>query len=206
MSAGDLVLVIVDDDLDIRTSLSRALRLRGFVVETFDSAAAFLTGCEGLAIGCLILDYGMPGMNGLELQRALLARGDAPPILFITGHGGVPESVQAIKGGAIDFLEKPFRQSVLLERIASALEIAQSQRQRSAEGRQVAERFSRLTAREMEIVARMVESPAEISSKDIGRYLGISPRTVDHHRARILEKLQVRSVAELIDLANRREG
>lgn len=198
------VLALVDDDDDIRSSLSRALRLRGFTVENFASADAFLGTAEPLRFDCLILDYGMPGMNGLELQRELNARGDAPPIVFITGHGGIPESVQAMRGGAIDFLEKPFRQAVLIERIHAACEIAAERRLRSAADRALAERFSRLTAREMEIVERITESPSESSSKEVGRHLGISPRTVDHHRARILEKLGVRSVAELIDLARQR--
>lgn len=195
---GTLTVHVVDDDEDIRTSLSRALAKRGYAVATHDSAASFLAGYDGTGGGCLILDYGMPGMNGLELQKLLNVRGWPIPVVFITGHGGVPESVQAIKGGAVDFLEKPFRQSDLVERIETAFEIARAQASRDERGRHRQAVLDRLTARELEIVRRMVDMPAETSSKEIAAWLGISPRTVDHHRARILEKLELRSVAELV--------
>lgn len=203
MYQTDTTVYIVDDDQDIRTSLSRALRKRGFEVEVFDSAQAFLDAYDGQRAGCLLLDYGMPGMSGLELQERLNETDFPLAVVFITGHGGVPESVQAMKGGAVDFLEKPFRQPVLIERIAVASEIARNMRDRLETTRQIKRRFARLTAREEEIVARMISNPAEVSSKEIGKHLGISPRTVDHHRARILEKLEVSSVVELIDLAAR---
>ena len=201
MSAGDLVLVIVDDDLDIRTSLSRALAKRGYRVEAHASAALFLAAWRQESRGCLVLDYGMPGMNGLELQAHLNAIGADLPVIFITGHGGVPESVQAIKGGAIDFLEKPFRQAALIERIDLALDIARGREAAQQDGQRRRARFDRLTAREMEIVDRIVQHPSETSSKEIALYLGISPRTVDHHRARILEKLGLKSIVELIAIA-----
>ena len=199
-----LTVFVVDDDEGIRASLTRSLQKRGFPVESFASAQAFLDAYRPDWQGCLILDFGMPGMDGLELQRYLNANQIMLPIIFVTGHGGVPESVQAIKAGAIDFLEKPFRQAVLIERIEAAFDIA-AQRQSSLERvRKHQARFDVLTAREKEIVQRMVEQPAETSSKEIAAHLGISPRTVDHHRARILEKLSVRSVAELIALAKER--
>lgn len=194
---------VVDDDPAIRTSLSRALELRGFDVEAFDSAAAFLAAYDETRLGCLILDYGMPGMNGLELQQHLNDHDSPLPIIFVTGHGGIPESVQAMKGGAIDFLEKPFRQSDLVERIRTALDMARTMRNEIRAVREVRDRFARLTPREQEIVDHILANPAEVSSKEIGRHLDISPRTVDHHRARILEKLEVGSVVELIDLALR---
>lgn len=196
-----MTVFLVDDDEDIRLSLSRALGKRGYVVEPHDSAQSFLDAYDDSRPGCLLLDYGMPGMNGLELQRRLNDDGHTIPVIFITGHGGVPESVQAIKGGAIDFLEKPFRQSDLIERIETAFAIARERLSSQVQSRQHEALFARLTAREAEIVARMLQRPAETSSKEIAAYLGISPRTVDHHRARILEKLNVRSVAELIALA-----
>lgn len=194
---------VVDDDQDIRTSLSRGLGQRGFDVECFASAAEFLDAYDGEQAACLILDYGMPEMNGLELQ-ALLTRRDLPlAVIFITGHGGVPESVQAMKGGAVDFLEKPFRQSVLVERIEAAFEIARAHQSARGLRNDIHARIGRLTAREKEIVDHILAHPAEASSKDIANSLGISPRTIDHHRARILEKLRVRSVVELVDLVGK---
>lgn len=203
MSDAANVVFIVDDDQDIRTSLSRALRKRGFEVETFGSAREFLYAYDGLRAGCLVLDYGMPEMSGLELQRHLNQKAFPLELVFITGHGGVPESVQAIKSGAVDFLEKPFRQSDLVQHIQTALALADQKQLRLQSQRQIRERFERLTAREEEIVAHMIARPAEVSSKEIANHLGISPRTVDHHRARILEKLEVNSVVELMDLASR---
>ncbi|MFD0980766.1 response regulator transcription factor [Tropicimonas aquimaris] len=194
---------IVDDDQDIRTSLSRALRKRGFEVQTFGSAREFLYAYDNEQVGCLVLDYGMPEMSGLELQQRLNEAAAPLELVFITGHGGVPESVQAIKSGAVNFLEKPFRQSDLVKNIQTALSLAGEKQARLQNHRQISERFERLTAREKEIVAHMIARPAEVSSKEIANHLGISPRTVDHHRARILEKLEVNSVVELIDLASR---
>jgi two-component system response regulator FixJ len=201
MVENPLTVFVVDDDEAIRTSLSRALGKRGFRVETHASANSFLEAYIVGRPGCLVLDYGMPGMNGLELQRALNAMGSDLPIVFVTGHGGVPESVQAIKGGAIDFLEKPFRQTALIERINLAMDIARSQLAAREVGQRKRAQFDRLTARELEIVERMIERPSETSSKEIALWLGISPRTVDHHRARILEKLGLKSVVELIAIA-----
>lgn len=196
-----LTVFVIDDDADIRSALARALGTRGYSVEVHASAQSFLKAYDPGRPGCLVLDYGLPGMNGLELQRHLNAEGLTIPVIFVTGHGGVPESVAAIKGGAIDFLEKPFRQADLIERIESAFEIARTQLAEAEQSRRQQERFGRLTAREMEIVEHILTNPAAASSKEIALVLGISPRTVDHHRARILEKLDVRSIAELIALA-----
>ena len=198
---GPLTVFLVDDDEAIRSSLLRALGKRGYRVEAHASAASFLAAHRPGHHGCLVLDYGMPGMNGLELQAHLNAIGAELPVIFITGHGGVPESVQAIKGGALDFLEKPFRQTDLIERIDAALEIARSQQATRQDDLRRQAMFDRLTAREMEIVDHIVRHPAETSSKEIALNLGISPRTVDHHRARILEKLDLRSIVELIAVA-----
>ena len=201
MTEQDRLVFVVDDDQDIRTSLTRALRQRGFEVEAFESARAFLSGFDGSRSACLVLDYGMPDVNGLELQEELNTRGWPLAIVFITGHGGVRESVQAMKSGAVDFLEKPFRQSELVERIEVALDMAEAKRASTAEADEIRARFSRLTEREAEIVDQVLAKPAEASSKEIATALGISPRTVDHHRARILEKLAVRSLVELVKLA-----
>ena len=205
MPDNDMTVFVVDDDAAIRASVSRALRRRGYVVETYDSAGNFLAAYEAGRPGCLILDQGMPGMTGLELQEHLHQAGHALPIIFITGHGGVPESVQAIKRGAVDFLEKPFRQTVLVERIEAAFEMSRQRVRSDRRSRDLRQRFERLTAREQQVVQLMLADPSAVSSKEIGRRLEISPRTVDHHRARILEKLELSSVIELIDLARRAE-
>ena len=195
-----LTIYLVDDDADIRSALTRGLELRGYTVEAYASAAKFLASLDPQRPGVILLDYGLPGMNGLEVQARLAEMGVDLPIIFITGHGGVPESVQAIKAGALDFLEKPFRQAVLLERIEAGFALLLARESDRAAGRAREALFAKLTAREAEIVRLIVENPAEVSSKEVAARLGISPRTVDHHRARILEKLGVRSLAELIAL------
>ncbi|WP_298971315.1 response regulator [uncultured Roseobacter sp.] len=200
-SESEQTVFVVDDDEDIRTSLSRALKTRGYVTRTFGSAHEFLDAYDPELSGCLILDYGMPEMSGLDLQRALVARGASLPIIFITGHGGVPESVQAMKLGAVDFLEKPFRQEVLIKQIDAALKLDAQARQGRNRARDARRRFENLTEREREIAELLVSNPSSSSSKDVARQLDISPRTVDHHRARILEKMRVNSVAELVDLS-----
>lgn len=201
MSTALLTVFVIDDDEDIRTSLGRALNKRGFKVEVFGSAQAFLEAFDDAFAGCIILDYGMPGMSGLELQQLLVAKGIALPIIFITGHGGVPESVQAMKAGAIDFLEKPFRSEVLIDRINTAFDTylqTSALRQKSSHA---LSKFRSLTAREKEIVDYMVANPSLTTSKDVARALDISPRTVDHHRARILEKMNINSIMELTELS-----
>lgn len=192
---------IVDDDDAIRTSLSRALRTRGYTTAVFASARAFLESDSFDRHGCLLLDYGMPEMSGLELQQQLLERGHKLPIIFITGHGGVPEAVQAMKYGAIDFLEKPFPQDKLIQRIESAFASDAKARRQEESVRALRKRLESLTEREHQIAHFLVSNPAQSSSKEVARYLDISPRTVDHHRARILEKMRVASVAELVNLS-----
>ncbi|SES76339.1 response regulator transcription factor [Paracoccus homiensis] len=204
MTGIEQTVFIVDDDAAIRVSLSRALTRRGYRVECHESAASFLATYTGMRQGCLVLDYGMPGMNGLELQDRLRHSGHTLPIIFVTGHGGVPESVRAIKAGAIDFLQKPFSQSQLVERIDQALAISREQAEQQSASQQWQARFDRLTPREREIAEFILSNPSLVSNKQIAADLGISPRTVEHHRARIFEKLEVSSVAELIGLS--REG
>ena len=193
---------LVDDDESIRISLSRALRKRGFDVIALESAADLLKSYDEDDSGCLVLDYGMPDMDGLALQKELENRGYKLPIIFITGHGGVPESVQAMKAGALDFLEKPFRQDVLVERIRLAFELDARARQVLRTQLEARKGFERLTPREKEIVRFLQSNPSQTSSKDVGRQLRISPRTVDHHRSRILEKMNIKSVAELMSLSD----
>lgn len=198
---GHSTVFLVDDDDRIRTSLARALSKRGFEVKSFSSAETFLDAYDVTQPGCLVLDYGMPGLNGLELQKHLAAAGFSIPIIFISGQGGVPESVQAMKAGAVDFLEKPFRQSDLVACIITAFSTDLETRSAEKNTKTARTKFERLTAREKEIALFMIAHPSTTSSKEVGRQLNISPRTVDHHRARILEKMSIGSVAELIDLS-----
>ena len=192
---------LVDDDPKIRTTLSRALMKRDFNVLTFENAADFLEAYDASQPGCLVLDYGLPEMNGLELQVVLSHKQITIPIIFISGHGGVPETVQAMKAGAIDFLEKPFRQHVLVDCITAAFATDMAARKKQIAHVTAQQNFASLTARELEIANFMIENPSNTASKEIGRALSISPRTVDHHRARILNKMNIKSVAELIDLS-----
>lgn len=194
-----LTVFVIDDDDDIRSSLSRALGKRGYLVETFSSARQFLEEYDKSKLGCIILDYGMPDMNGLELQQHMKQQAIILPIIFITGHGGIPESVQAIKAGAVDFLEKPFRQTTLVNCIEMAFGTLLEVQQLEQSYKQLQDNFDRLTNREKEVAQFIVLNPSSTSSKDIGRHLEISPRTVDHHRARVLEKMNMASVTELVD-------
>jgi FixJ family two-component response regulator len=192
---------LVDDDREIRTTLSRALTKRAFNVRAFENAADFLAAYDASEPGCLVLDYGLPEMNGLELQTVLSNKQITIPIIFISGHGGIPESVQAMKAGAVDFLEKPFRQHVLVDCITAAFATDMAAREKQLARQSAQQNFASLTARELEIAHFMIANPSNTASKEIGRELDISPRTVDHHRARILGKMNIKSVAELIDLA-----
>lgn len=195
---GQSTVFLVDDDEAIRSTLSRALTKRGFVVRTFETAQGFLDEYCPEEPGCLVLDYGMPGLNGLELQTHLVDHDINIPIIFISGHGGIPETVQAMKAGAVDFLEKPFRQHVLVDCITTAFETDLNTRAAQQEVDATRQKFASLTTREQEVAQFMIDNPSNTASKEIGRALDISPRTVDHHRARILEKMGTKSVAELV--------
>jgi len=191
---------LVDDDLAVRKSLSRVLREEGWNVEAFDSAEAFLARPERRARGCLVLDVTMPGLDGLELQRRLTDAGRKLPIVFITGHGDIPMSVQAIKAGAADFLTKPVTSEALLKAVRAAIEQDVSVRQARAEIAAFKRRLVTLTAREREVLAAVVKGRL---NKQIAGDLGIVEQTVKFHRARIMERLQARTVAELVHLAAR---
>lgn len=203
MSAREQTVFLVEDDAAVRKSIARALKVRGFQVETFESANAFLGTYEKGRPGCLLLDLNMPEMDGLALQNHMLEEDMTIPIIFLTGHGGVPESVQALKNGAFDFLEKPFRQEVLVARLNEALERDQSISQEREELSDLRERFGQLTGREADVVSLLVASSGAMSSKDIAAELGISHRTVDHYRAHVMEKTHSKSIAQLVTNANK---
>ena len=189
---------IVDDDEAVRDSLRWLLEANGYRVRAYPSAESFLSEYEAEQGGVLIADVRMPGMSGLELQEQLIARKAPLPIVFITGHGDVPMAVSTMKKGAVDFLEKPFNESDLREIIARMLEqanlrLSQAQAQRVHEAM-----LARLTAREQQVLERIV---AGRLNKQIADDLGISIKTVEAHRANIMEKLEVTTVADLMKVA-----
>jgi FixJ family two-component response regulator len=195
--------VIVDDDEAVREGLKALLEVHGYAVDTFESANALLAAPESLAAkpACLLVDVRMPGMGGLELQRELKRRDARLPVIMITGHGDIPMAVAALKAGAADFLEKPFDSHMLLASIAEASRRAQS----GADGVDVAEigrRLAELTPREREVMELVI---AGMSNKVIAHSLNIAVRTVEIHRARVMEKSGARSLAELVRLAIRLE-
>lgn len=200
MSINKPVVFLVDDDPAILKVLPRALKRHGLDVQAFPSAAEFLDSYSDTP-GCLVLDLSMPGMTGLELQIELSNRALDIPIIFITGHGGVRQSVQALKGGAIDFLEKPFLPETLLQRIEEALLQDSKIRSRLQRNFDIRSQFSRLTEREHDVFRLLIDSDEVPSSKVMARTLGISHRTVEHHRSRMLEKTRTKSVSELLALA-----
>jgi len=181
------VVFVVDDDAAVRDSLRALLEGAGFAVEAFDSAEGFLAAHRPGAPACLVLDVHMPGMSGLELQDELARRGTPLPVLFLTGHGDIPTSVRAVKAGAVDFLTKPADGALLVERVRAMLTLNTS----------LHERLDDLTERERQVMRRVA---AGASNKEIARTLGISARTVEVHRARVMRKMRARSPVELAEI------
>src|SRR5678815_4418047 len=191
---------VVDDDAPVRDGLKLLLRSVGHRVETCASAQEFLDLYTDDRPGCLVLDVRMPGMSGLDLQERLNERRAILPIIFITGHGDVPMAVEALQAGALDFLQKPFRDQELLDRIARALEKDASNRRELVELKQIAARFAELTPRERAVMDLVVQGKA---NKVIAGDLDISQRTVEIHRARVMEKTQAGSLAHLVRMVLR---
>lgn len=191
---------LVDDDLSILRALTRLLRVGGHQVSAFRSPRDFLAQHDAAVPGCVVLDLAMPGLNGLELQAALAAAGSQRPIVFISGHGDVPSSVRAMKAGAVDFLTKPVSQENLLAAIQRAIECDRVMRQARAELQAIDERLNRLTPREREVFQHVVAGQL---NKQIAVDLGTVEKTVKVHRSRVMEKMGVRSLADLVRIAER---
>ncbi len=195
MTAPTGTVFVVDDDEALRTSLRNLFGAAGLAVETFGSAAEFLAGYDGRRCGCVVLDLRLRGESGLDLLDELTRRGPSAPVVMLTAHGSVPASVRAIKAGAVDFLEKPAPPALLLARVCEALETARRQRDTEVDRAALRSRFARLTPREEQVARLLV---AGKSSKQIGTELGVSFRTVEGYRSRVLEKMQVASSTELV--------
>ncbi|HEY4367866.1 MAG TPA: response regulator FixJ [Steroidobacteraceae bacterium] len=186
---------VVDDDSAVRDALKLLLRSVGQAVETFGSGPEFLEAYNDDRAGCLVLDIRMPGMSGLEMQQKLNEKHSILPIIFITGHGDVPMAVEAMQAGAVDFIQKPFRDQDLIDRINQALEKDQNNRAALGERNDIRRRLETLTPREREVLDLVVHGKA---NKVIAGDLKLSQRTVEIHRARVMEKMQASSLAHLV--------
>jgi two-component system response regulator FixJ len=195
VKASPPTVFIVDDDEAVRSSLHFLLRSVGLPAATFESAQQFLDSYDARRPGCLVLDVRMPGMGGLELQQQLNLRGVTIPVIFITGHGDVPMAVEAMQHGAFDFLQKPFREQDLVDRIQRALAQDRSNRQELAQKAQIRARRESLTPRENDVLTLIV---AGKPNKVIAAELGLSQRTVEIHRAHVMEKMAAGSLAQLV--------
>jgi two-component system response regulator FixJ len=198
MSGEPRQVYIVDDDDAIRRSVGFALKTSGFAVRAFENGAELLKSAADLDSGCILLDIRMPGMDGLEVQEALKAKGVTLPVIIMTGHGDVSLAVRAMKAGAVDFIEKPFQKAVLL----SALEQAFGRLRHAAANREhagdAAVRLQALTPRERDVLSGLAKG---LPNKSIAYDLGISPRTVEIHRANVMTKLGVRSLSDALRIA-----
>ncbi len=197
MATDRLPIFIVDDNDAVRDSLRMVLQSAGHAVVTFRSASFFLSDSD-MQGGCLIVDIRMPGMSGLELQDELARRKVDLPIIVMTGHGDVPLAVRAMQAGAVDFIEKPFDDQRMLDSVALALQVGQRTQSRAAEVKAARDLISTLTTREREVMNEVVKGGP---NKAVAFTLGISPRTVEIHRARVMEKLQARNVSELVRIS-----
>ena len=186
---------VVDDDEGMRSSLRWLLESEGLRVETFGSAQEFLNAYYPGRAGCMLLDVRMHGMSGLELQEHLREQDIQIPVIIITGHGDVPMAVRAMKSGALDFIEKPFDDEKMLDAIRRALDIDKLRRERQADRANLAARLANLTPREHEVMLQVTDGK---SNKEIANALGVSSKTVEAHRARVMEKMEARSLAELV--------
>jgi FixJ family two-component response regulator len=186
---------VVEDDEAVRDSLELLLKSDGKPVKTYESATAFLKDYSDKMAGCIVLDIRMPGMDGMELQKKLNEKHSILPIIFVTGHGDVPMAVDAMKEGAVDFIQKPYREEALLEKIEAALKQDLEQRKSLDEKQEIIRRVKSLTPREHEIMDRMIAGQA---NKVIAIELEISQRTVEIHRSRVMHKMGTHSLAHLV--------
>tara|TARA_R110000787_G_scaffold220068_1_gene328806 strand:+ start:33029 stop:33682 length:654 start_codon:yes stop_codon:yes gene_type:complete len=188
---------VVDDDADVLDAMSLLLQSAGLTIQTFSSPKNFLAACSPDMRGCLILDIRMPDIDGLELQQHINDKNITLPLIFITGHGDVPSAVQAMKSGALEFLQKPFGGQTLLDAVYRAMELNEQRYQADVHNQIIRDRIASLTKRELEIMRRMVTGDM---SKTIASDLHISPRTVEIHRSKVMGKMQAQTLAQLVQM------
>jgi FixJ family two-component response regulator len=198
MSSAMPIVFIVDDDVSVRESLELLVRNENWKPETFASALEFLNHPRALVPSCLILDLSLPGLNGLELQKQLAVERSNTPIIFITGYGDVPKTVQAMKAGALEFLTKPLNNDVLISAIRKALERSRLALAQATEMQELRDRYASLTSRERQVMALVVSG---LLNKQVGGELGISEITVKAHRGQVMQKMKADSLATLVKLA-----
>ena len=191
---------VVDDDISVRESLELLIQNEGWQPKTFESAQEFLDYRRALIPSCLVLDLSLPGLNGLELQKRVVVERPEIPIIFITGHGDIPKTVEAMKGGAVEFLTKPFNDEVLLTAIKRALERSRQALTDKVELQELRDRFASLTPREGQVMALVVSG---LLNKQVGGELGISEKTVKAHRGQVMQKMKANSVADLVKMAEK---
>jgi FixJ family two-component response regulator len=194
------VVFVVDDDVSVREALELLIGFAGWRPETFESAQEFLSRPRVLVPSCLILDVALPGLNGLDLQKLVAVDRKDMPIIFITGYGDIPTTVEAMKGGAVEFLTKPFGDEVLLEAIERALERSKTAVREEMEARELRDRYGSLSHREQQVMGLVVTG---LLNKQIGGELGISEITVKAHRGQVMRKMGAKSLASLVKMAAR---
>lgn len=200
MPPASPIVFVVDDDVSVRESLELLIQNEGWQAKTFASAQEFLDCPRAVVPNCLVLDVSLPGLNGLELQKRVAAERTDMPIIFITGYGDVPKTVQAMKGGAVEFLTKPFKDEVLLTALRQALERSRLALAHDTEMHELRDRYASLTPRERQVMALVVSG---LLNKQVGGELGISEITVKAHRGQVMQKMKANSVADLVRMAGR---
>ena len=200
MASATSIVFVVDDDVSVRESLELLIGNEGWQPQTFSSAQEFLGRPRALVPSCLLLDISLPGLNGLDLQKRISVERADMPIIFITGYGDVPKTVQAMKAGAVEFLTKPFKDEVMLTAIRQALERSRLALAQQAEMRELRDHYASLTPREREVMTLVASG---LLNKQIGGELGISEITVKAHRGQVMHKMKANSVADLVKMAER---
>ncbi len=195
--SDDQTVFLVDDEPDVRASISMLIRSIGLRVETFESPRDFLESYDPERAGCIVLDMRMPGMSGLQLQERLGQMGLHPPIVMISGHGEIPNAVQAVQNGAVDFLQKPVNDQLLLDRVQQALALDKENRENHDIATAAQSRYDRLTRRERQVLSGVVAGKL---NKTIAAELDVSTRTIEIHRANLMEKMEARSLSALMQI------